>query len=492
VSSISHKTASASIWTLGGKFSARLLDFISLLILARVLSPEDFGLVAIATSVLVIVEAVLDMPLVQALVRQKSPSPEMIATAFTLGVLRSLAIILAMIAIAWPLAAVYNDQRLFALVSVLSLGPALRSIVSPGMVIFMQQLDFRRDFLLDIIARATTLVAAVSISLSTGSYWGLALGTVSGQLVATMLSYVFAPMRPAFVLSEWKRFQDMVGWNTLSQILDSINWQLDRLLLPRFTGIATFGSFSVADNIASIPHQTFVGPLMRPLMAGFKDVSDDKRRVAFLKAISAATLVAAPVLLTMVVLAEPIVRVVVGERWLSSAPILQFLCIVSLIGLPSTILPPLVMVLDKTRYVALRMGLEFAIRVPVTVFGIIYYGVPGAIAGRMTAVTIAHVASLFVARHLIQAPMMAQLKAFLRPLSASLPMVLFLYLTQPYLAALPIGFNLVLGLAICIGIGLALFWTCALLSWWVAGKPDGLESLIVLRLKMPVKGALSV
>lgn len=64
--SVSHRTATASIWTISGKFLARLLDFVSLLILARLLSPTDFGLVAIATSVLVIVETILDLPLTQA------------------------------------------------------------------------------------------------------------------------------------------------------------------------------------------------------------------------------------------------------------------------------------------------------------------------------------------------------------------------------------------------------------------------------------------
>lgn len=484
VSSISQKAATAGIWTLGGKFLARILDFISLLVLARLLTPEDFGLVATGTAVLVIVEAVLDMPLVQALVRQPSPSDAMIGTAFTLGLLRAAAIVCIMVALAWPMAVIYDDPRLFALVSVLSLGPALRGIVSPRMVIFMQRLDFRRDFLLDIVAKGTTLISAVSVSLLTGSYWGLAIGAVAGQAVSTGLSYVFAPMRPVFTLSEWRRFQDMIGWNTLSQILDSINWQLDRLLLPRFTGLSTFGSFAVADSIASIPHQTFVGPLIRPLMAAFTNVTDERKRaVAFLKAVSAATLVAAPVLLTLIVLAEPIVRVVVGEKWLSSAPILQMLCLVSLIGLPSTILPPLVMVLDKTRYVALRMGIEFAIRVPVTVLAIMHFGVFGAIAGRLTAVVVAQIVSLFIARHLIRASLAAQLNAFLRPLAAGLPMVGFLYMVEPHLAAMPAGINLVVSIGLCVIFGLGIFWTCALASWWGAGKPEGLEALIVRKLR---------
>jgi O-antigen/teichoic acid export membrane protein len=285
----------------------------------------------------------------------------------------------------------------------------------------------------------------------------------------------------------------MIGWNTVSQILDSINWQLDRLLLPRFTGISSFGSFSVADSIASIPHQTFVGPLMRPLMAAFTGVSDENHRsAAFLKAVSAATLVAAPVLLTMAVLAGPIIRVAVGEKWLSSVPILQCLCLVSLIGLPSTILPPLVMVLDKTRYVALRMGLEFAIRVPVTILGIIYFGLAGAIAGRFIAVTTAHIVSWFIARHLIHAPLTAQINAFMRPLLPGLPMVVFLRFAEPHLAALPMGFPLILGLVFCVAIGIGLFWLFAFGFWLAAGRPDGLEALILRRLKMPGRQPLNV
>ncbi|MGO8654013.1 oligosaccharide flippase family protein, partial [Rhizobium ruizarguesonis] len=92
MSSVSQKTAKASIWTIGGKFLARLLDFVSLLILARILSPADFGLVAIATSVLVIVETILDLQLTQALMRQPSPSDDMFATALTLSLIRGVAI----------------------------------------------------------------------------------------------------------------------------------------------------------------------------------------------------------------------------------------------------------------------------------------------------------------------------------------------------------------------------------------------------------------
>ena len=492
MSSVSQRTATASIWTISGKFLARMLDFVSLLILARLLSPADFGLVAIATSVLVIVETVLDLPLTQALMRQPSPSDKMFATAFTLSLLRGTAISLLMIIISWPMAVIYDDSRLFALVAVLSIAPAMRSMISPRMVLFMQRFDFKREFALDLITKGSTLLFGVGVAVTTGSYWGLAAGAVAGPTAAMITSYIFAPMRPAFSLSEWKHFQDMISWNTVSQVLNSINWQLDRLLLPRFTGLSTFGAFSVADNIAGIPYQTFVGPLLRPLMAAFSTVEDRRNLVtAYLKATNAISFVAAPVLIALAMLAEPTVRVLVGEKWLSAAPILQWLCLVSLLGLPTNIMPALAMALDDTRSLALRMFAEFAVRVPVAILGIAYFQVAGALGARIVAVLVAYAASLVITRRLIGASFVAQLSSFCRPLAASLPMIVFLLWVQPMLSAMPVGFNLIAGLALCGGAAVGIFWAFALLLWQIVGRPDGIETIVVQRLTPRRNGVLT-
>lgn len=483
MSSVSHRTATASIWTISGKFLARLLDFASLLVLARLLSPADFGIVAIATSVLVIVEAILDLPLTQALVRIPAPSERMFATAFTLSLMRGTAISLLMIVVAWPMALFYNDPRLFPLVAVISIAPAMRSVISPRMVLFMQRFDFRREFALDLLAKGATLIFSVGVVLATDSYWGLAIGAIAGPTTSTIVSYIFAPMRPRLSLSEWKHFQDMVGWNTVSQVLNSLNWQMDRLMLPRFTSLSTYGAFSVADNLAGIPYQTFVGPLMRPLMAAFSNVSDRGQQItAYLKATNAIMVVAAPILLVIILLAEPIVRIVVGEKWIVAAPILQWLCIVSLIGLPTTIMPSLVMVLDKTRYVALRMFAEFAVRAPVTVVGVVMFGLEGALAARVIAAVVAYLVCLVIMQRLIGVSIGAQLYAFVRPLVACVPMVGFLLLVQPVLVAMPLGLELVIVVGFCSIGALALFWVFSLLLWQAVGRPDGLEAIIVRKI----------
>jgi O-antigen/teichoic acid export membrane protein len=231
---------------------------------------------------------------------------------------------------------------------------------------------------------------------------------------------------------------------------------------------------------------------MRPLMAGFSNVSDrGKQTAAYLKATNAIMVVAAPILLVIILLAEPILRIVVGEKWAFAAPILQWLCIVSLIGLPTTIMPPLVMVLDKTRYVALRMFAEFAVRAPVTVLGVMMFGLDGALAARVIAAVVACAVCIIITRRLIGASIGAQFHAVVRPLAACLPMIGFLLWLQPVLIAMPLGIDLVIGVGLCSGAALAIFWLSSLLLWQAAGRPDGLEAIIVRRF-MPWRNGVVV
>jgi O-antigen/teichoic acid export membrane protein len=227
-------------------------------------------------------------------------------------------------------------------------------------------------------------------------------------------------------------------------------------------------------------------------MAAFSAVDDRRNMVAaYLKATNAITFVAAPILIALAFLAEPSVRIIVGEKWASAAPILQWLCLVSLLGLPTNMMPALAMVMNNTRYVALRMFAEFAVRVPVTVLGIAYFQVPGALGARIVAVLVAYAASLIITRRLIGATFAAQLNSFLRPMVAILPMIAFLLWVEPMLVAMPVGLNLIFGLAFCGGASAAIFWAFALLLWQVVGRPDGIEAIIVQRLLPRRNGVLT-
>ena len=127
---LSERTAHASIWTVGGKLFAKSLDFISLLVLARFLGPAEFGVVAMAWTSVQIVEALSEMPLSAVLMNVEKPSEAMYDTAFTMAVIRSIATIGLLAAMAVPLSIFYHEPRLIALQCALSAAPAMRGLVS--------------------------------------------------------------------------------------------------------------------------------------------------------------------------------------------------------------------------------------------------------------------------------------------------------------------------------------------------------------------------
>src|ERR1700691_4013742 len=121
---LAHKTASASIILIATRLLTRFGDLITLLVLANDLSPADFGLVALATSLIFITESIFELPLVEAVLRVDVLERSHIDTAFTIGLIRGLGVMMILCLLAWPFGYFYHDLRLVPLVAVLSLSPA--------------------------------------------------------------------------------------------------------------------------------------------------------------------------------------------------------------------------------------------------------------------------------------------------------------------------------------------------------------------------------
>ncbi|QDL94736.1 lipopolysaccharide biosynthesis protein (plasmid) [Paroceanicella profunda] len=481
--SLSERTAGAGIWLVAGKLASKAIDFLLLLILARLLGPQDFGLVAMALTVVLIVEAVLELPLMQSLVRVTDPSVAMFDTALTLGLLRGLVIAALLGALAWPVAALYQEPRLTALLLVLGLGPVMRGMMSPRMVLFMQRLDFRREAALDITGKTLALLVAAGLALGTGSYWAIAAGTVTTPVVTSSLSYVLAPHRPRLTLSEWHRFADMVGWNSLYQLFSAINWQMDKLMLGRFLEPGLFGRFSLANDLATIPYQAILVPLLRPLMAGFAPLAHAPEALgaAYCKASNAVVFVTGPLLLGLALMAGPAVRLALGPQWIEVAPMLTWLALCGLMPLPVRPMQSLAMVLDRTRYTTLQIVLEFAFKLPATLLGILWFGIWGAIVARALANLVVIVVSGLIVRRLIGLSLGRQAAAVWRPAAALVPMAGVLLAGGPWLAGIPVGVGLVAACALLAGAAMLVFLAVTLGLWRVFGRPGGIEAVVVAR-----------
>jgi PST family polysaccharide transporter len=475
---LGRRTAIGGVLLVGARLLARLIDLGTMLVLARILEPKDFGLVAIAMSVVSIVEAALELPVNAALVRLPVIAKSLYDTAFTLSLLRGLALTAILLACAWPFALAYADPRLALLVCVLSLAPVARGLISPCLAGFQKKMSFWRDFAIEIGGKLVGFACAVGLALTTGSYWSIAVGAVSFTLAMAICSYALAPYRPRLSLSGLPVFASFVGWLSIAQIISAVNWQFERLLLGQLKTTTALGLFTAASDIASIPFLAVFGPILRPLLAAFSLLRDDRARLAKSYQTAATTIVALglPLLIGESLVAAPAVRLILGERWMGAAPLMQWLPLSLIPGLFAMPATPLIMAVGDTKVVLQRNILEFAVKLPIAVLGAIWFGFAGVIASRCISEVVVNVFSMIVARRLIGLAIAAQLLAPWRSVVAALAMAAAVALWNRQFAGVGDVAQTARRLIETAAFGAAVYCGASWALWRLSGRPGGVEA----------------
>ena len=408
---LTFKTFLGAGWSVSSRLLGRLIDIGTLLILARTLSPADFGLTALAMTLIAVVETVLEIPLTQALTRLKHIEKVHLDTAFTLGLLRGVLFTLVVVVAAWPFAKFYHDPRLAALITVLSLGPVARGLYSPAMVKFIREMSFREVFLSQFLGKLAATAAAILVLYMGGGYWAIVMNGVGASLGATLISYVIAPYRPAFSLAEMHQFSGFMGWFSASQLVSALNWQFDRVLLGHFTTKAELGKYTMAGDVATLPTASLIGPAMQPVMAAFSRINHDPSRLrsAYLKASRFTMMLSVPVCVFMSLTSDLTTDLLLGPQWKAAGVYLQWLALTIAPNAYSQPLSALAFAVGRPRTIFEINAIELCFRIVLVTIGLYYYSIWGAIAARGLVSFIMFVVSLVSSRHLARVSIASQL-----------------------------------------------------------------------------------
>lgn len=458
----------------------RCIDLVALVVLAHLLSPADFGLVAIAMSVVMIVEAIMEMPLGLALVALPVRHESHYETVFTLQLMRGLILASVLIASTWPLSHFYGDDRLIGLVCALAIAPMSRGMANPKMIEFSLKLNFLPSAIVEVSGKVVAFALSVSCAWLTNSYWALPIATIAGPVVMLIVSYILAPYWPRISLRRWSSFSSYVGWSALGQTIRSIMWQMDPLLLGRLVGQSELGGFSMAANIASLPSQIFVEQTNNPLVVAFSRLRDDvpRLRAAYLKSAASIAAFGLPIMVGLALTAGPLVSLVFGEKWQALPPVLQGLAVAVVPSFLTAPFAALAIAVERPRVITRVVIIEFIVRLPIVLFGAMHFGVIGVVIARIVvAIIVLCIVSASVTTLIGLGPI-RQLLAFWRQIMSVAVMAAFVWSMQwmldqggpQMLAAVRFG-ALVLSSAVVYAASLFAL-------WHLSGKPDGLESYI--------------
>jgi len=478
---IARKAALGGMLMVAARLITRLIDLVTMLVLARILMPTDFGLVAIAASVVAVVEAALELPVNQALLRLPVITTPQYDTAFTISLLRGLLLSVILIAGSWPFANFYADDRLIPLICVLSFAPLARGLTSPRLAEYQKNMSFWRDFAVELSGKLVGFAAGVATALATDSYWAIAVGTVVYTLAMAAGSYRLAPYRPRLSLSELPVFSGFVGWMSAAQVISALNWQFERLLLGKLKTTSQLGLFTTASDIANIPFLALFGPLLRPMLAAFSLLREEPERLArsYQTAACAGVAIGVPLLVGESLIAEATVRLILGEKWLGAVPLVQWLAlslIPALFALPAG---PLFMSFGKTKIFVWRNTVELCVKLPAALAGALMFGFAGIIAARFLAELCADIFCIIVVRQLLGLSVREQVMGPWRSIVATAVMVVPVMACLQYLGSGTNTTQAATTVLVAAAVGIGTYSLAMWGLWRVSGRPHGIESMVI-------------
>jgi O-antigen/teichoic acid export membrane protein len=330
--SLGQRTARAAQWRFASTVVAASLQLGVGIVLARLLTPADFGIVALASVVLGLTTVLGDLGMGAALVQRPAMMERHVRAAFTFSLLFGVAVA-TVVALASPLvAALMREPALTPVLRVLALGFALRSLAVVAGALLRRQLDFRKLFVIDTTS-SLFAYAGLALTLAFLGYgvWSLVWGGLLHALLASTLQMaaVRHPVRPLLARAELRDLLRFGTGATMSACANYVALNGDNFVVGRWMGAASLGLYNRAYNLMNLPQTYATGVMSSVLLPAFARLQNEPERLrrGYLLSTKFAAAVTGPVMGGMVVAAPHLVPALYGPQWSGTVLPLQILCV---------------------------------------------------------------------------------------------------------------------------------------------------------------------
>jgi O-antigen/teichoic acid export membrane protein len=363
-------------WMISARFADRAIGLASTAILARLLLPQDFGLVALAVSLIGILDMVSEFSVELVLIQNQDADHRHYDTAWTLNILKGIVLAVVLLLLAVPAAQFFREPRVTAIVGWLALMMFIGGFENIGVVDFRKHLEFHREFIFVMSSRVIgTLVTVTWAFVSAGPY-ALVAGMIGRRVIALGLSFVLQAYRPRLSLVAFTELFRFSRWVMLENVLNAFRQRSANFVLGRVAGAQALGLYSMAYELAMMASSEIEQPIRRAVFPGYAKVASDPAalRSAFLDVFAMIAMVAAPVAVGMGLVAPLVVPILLGPRWLDAIPLVQILSACGLIIVLGGGTRLVYLALNKPYVATLMSGADALMLLPLTTFGALKAG----------------------------------------------------------------------------------------------------------------------
>ena len=388
-----HKIFGGVAWNAVGLMIDNGLNILVKLILARLLLPEHFGIIGFAAIFIGMVEVFSDLGMSAALIQRKDEKLKPIDydTAFWAGLVWGLFLFLVLSLIVSPLAAdFFHESMLTSVIPALSVVLLLKPLWAVHVINITRELDFKRIVIPRNTSKIIAAVVAIIMALTGFGVWSLVFQSVVSELLLVIIYTYFSPWRPRmrFSKTSLKNIFGFGVYTTGTQVFNYLTGNVDYLLIGRLLGAGPLGVYTLGYTVTYIVRAKIMDVINKVFYPVYSKVQDDLSTVKryYFKVIKYNCIVIYPMMVGIILLAEPGVLIGLGEKWQDAIIPMQLMAAAGLVHLLTSSNTVLLRGIGKPQLELIFSIIKtLGVNVPLIVLGVIYYGIIGAAAGLLAA-----------------------------------------------------------------------------------------------------------
>lgn len=481
--SIQHRMAESAAWVFAARWVDKGLGLVSTLVLARLLAPGDFGLVAMATVVVAFLELMTRFGFDSALIQHSAPTREHYDTVWSISLLFGLGIAGSLVVLAYPIAQFYSEPRLVEVLFLFGVVAVVGSAANVGVVDFRRNLQFHKEFQLNVFRRLLALPIVLGLAFWLRDYRALVLGTACSTLIGTVLTFFMHPFRPRWSLSRWSELFSFSKWLFVNNLLGFVCQRSSDLLIGRMRGAHELGVFTMANEFGALPSAEVAAPINRAAFPGYARLAANKDELTrtFLQVTGTTALVVLPIGVGIALTAPLFVPLLLGPKWTESIPLMQLLALsAALLGL-WTNTHYVLMAIGKPKLTTVLGGTQAVITV-LLLYAFLTANVRhGAGWALLLATGLTGAPAFFLWKRELSIGGKSAARMFWRPLCAVAAMAAFVGLSVRLLSTWSAAPNSLLSLMTLVLVGACTYAAAILALWKAAGSPAGPERFLMGR-----------
>jgi O-antigen/teichoic acid export membrane protein len=352
--SLRHKTTKGFTWSAVERFSSQFITFGVIVVMSRILTKSDYGLIGMLTIFIDIAQTIADSGVSQALVRKQDRSQKDCSTAFIFNMGLSLVLYAVLFFSANAIARFYNQPILTWILRLIGLSLILNAAVMVPKALLTASMDFKTLTKATFLSSVISGIAGIAMAYLGLGVWSIAYYQLIKFFLNSVLLWVYTTWRPNFGFSveSFKYFFSFGSNFTIAGVMHTIYRNLYLLVIGKFYQAASLGLYTRAYQFGQLPSDNIGNIFQRasyPVMCKLQD-NKEKLKDIFTKFLRILAFVVFPLMVALSVLAEPVIVLVVGEKWRESGPLLAVLCL-AMMWVPLDILNlTLLQVRGKTNY----------------------------------------------------------------------------------------------------------------------------------------------